>query len=69
VVTEPVPWIADADRLMMQEIAPTLWHARAWCGFMERPDVPALLRRAHDGGSIDLSDVTYFVGHETIVAR
>jgi KUP system potassium uptake protein len=37
---------------------------------MERPDVPALLQRAHDAGcSIDPSDVTYFIGHETVIAR
>jgi KUP system potassium uptake protein len=70
VMTEPVPWVADTERLTLGEIAPHVWRARARFGFMERPDVPALLQRAHDGGcSIDLSDVTYFVGHETIVGR
>jgi KUP system potassium uptake protein len=35
---------------------------------MERPDIPALLRQAHESGCvIDLSDVTYYVGHETVV--
>jgi KUP system potassium uptake protein len=37
---------------------------------MERPDIPALLRQAHAGGcDADLSDITYYVGHETIIAR
>jgi KUP system potassium uptake protein len=37
-------------------------------GFMERPDIPALLETARAGGcGIDLSDVTYYVGHETVV--
>jgi KUP system potassium uptake protein len=37
---------------------------------MERPDIPSLLRQAHAGGcGIDLSDITYYVGHETILAR
>ena len=37
---------------------------------MERPDVPALLHEAHAKGcTIDLSDVTYFAGHETVVPR
>ena len=37
---------------------------------MERPDIPALLRQAHERGcTIDLSDVTYYVGHETVVPR
>ncbi len=35
---------------------------------MERPDIPALLQQAHERGcAIDLSDVTYYVGHETVV--
>ena len=37
---------------------------------MERPDIPAVLREAHAlGCSISLDDVTYYVGHETIVHR
>jgi KUP system potassium uptake protein len=35
---------------------------------MERPDIPVLLREAHERGcAIDLSDITYYVGHETVV--
>jgi len=70
VTTESVPWVADGERLMVEEIAQDVWRARARFGFMERPDVPALLQRAHAGGCrVDLSDVTYFVGHETVVSR
>jgi KUP system potassium uptake protein len=70
VVTDPVPWVADAQRLTVEEIGPQVWRARAHFGFMERPDIPALLARAHtEGCDIDLSDLTYFVGHETVVAR
>jgi len=66
--TESVPWVDDADRLKFEEIAPRFWRARARFGFMERPDIPALLQTAHAGGcGLDLSDVTYYVGHETIV--
>jgi hypothetical protein len=37
-------------------------------GFIARPDVPALLREAHKHGyAIDLANVTYDVGHETVV--
>jgi len=37
---------------------------------MERPDIPAVLERAHAGGcAFDLADVTYYVGHETIIPR
>ena len=70
VTTESVPWIADSSRLQVEEIAPRFWRARARYGFMERPDIPALLARAaREGCHLDLADVTYYVGHETIVAR
>jgi KUP system potassium uptake protein len=37
---------------------------------MERPDIPELLREAHQlGCAIDLADVTYYVGHETVTPR
>jgi KUP system potassium uptake protein len=37
---------------------------------MERPDIPAMLRQAPGlGCDIDLSDITYYVGHETITPR
>jgi len=68
VTTESVPWIEDAARLTVEEIAPRFWRASARYGFMERPDIPALLHTAHTGGcGIDLADVTYYVGHETVV--
>jgi len=68
--TESVPWVSEAGRLAMTEIAPQFWRASAHYGFMERPDLPALLGQAHAHGcGIDLSDVTYYVGHETILSR
>jgi KUP system potassium uptake protein len=66
--TEAVPRMEDASRLTFKEIAPRFWRATARYGFMERPDIPALLRTARAVGcGIDLSDVTYYVGHETVV--
>jgi KUP system potassium uptake protein len=70
VSTEPKPWVTPSDRLAVEEIAPDFWRASARCGFMERPDIPALLRDAHERGcTIDLSDITYYVGHETVTPR
>ncbi len=69
--TEPVPWIDEADRLQVVKLAPDFWRATARYGFMERPDLPKLLQEAHmsHGCTLDLSDVTYYVGHETVIAR
>jgi KUP system potassium uptake protein len=68
VTTQSVPWVKDTERLTFEEIAPRFWRAAARYGFMERPDIPALLQHAHGlGCAIDLSDITYYVGHETVV--
>lgn len=70
VETRSIPWVKATDRLSMEEVAPNFWRAAARYGFMERPDIPALLRRAKAGGcGIDLDDVTYYVGHDTVVGR
>jgi KUP system potassium uptake protein len=37
---------------------------------MERPHIPELLTTSKSlGCTIDLDDVTYYVGHETVIAR
>jgi len=70
VTTELVPYIADEDKVDAREIAPQMWRAEAHYGFMEQPDIPALLQRAHARGyPVDPSNVTYFVGRETVVPR
>jgi KUP system potassium uptake protein len=71
VVTQSVPWVRNAERLTVEKIAPNFWRGHARYGFMERPDIPALLQEAHDrfGCEVTLDDVTYYVGHETIVPR
>jgi KUP system potassium uptake protein len=65
-----IPRVAAADRVTVTEVVPKFWRAEARYGFMERPDIPALLAasKAH-GCTVDLSDVTYYVGHETVVHR
>jgi KUP system potassium uptake protein len=68
--TEPIPRVQSFERLAIEEIAPRFWRASARYGFMERPDIPALLRQASEQGcAIDLADITYYVGHETVTPR
>jgi KUP system potassium uptake protein len=70
VVTELVPYVADEDRVEVREIAPRVWRVHIHLGFMEQPDLPALLRRAEARGfPVDATDATYFIGRETIVPR
>jgi KUP system potassium uptake protein len=68
--TLPVPWVAADDRIAVSEVAPKFWRAEARYGFMERPQIPELLLAGRSRGcTADLSDVTYYVGHETLVGR
>ena len=70
VVTELIPYVADKDRVEVREIAPRVWRVQAHYGFMEQPDLPILLERAHARGyPVDPSNVTYFVGRESVVPR
>jgi KUP system potassium uptake protein len=68
--TESVPWIDDAVRLVREPLGEGFWRLTARYGFMERPDIPALLQQARAGGCrFEPDDVTYYVGHETVLHR
>ncbi len=70
VVSESVPWIENSRRLSLTEIEPNFWRATARYGFMERPDIPAVLGRALEQNCpVQADDVVYYVGHETILGR
>jgi len=64
------PRIDDDERVSVKAEGEDYWRAEARYGFMELPDIPAILADAKaKGANIDLADVTYYVGHETIVPR
>jgi KUP system potassium uptake protein len=65
-----VPWTSSGERLTIEEVAPDFWRAEAHFGFMERPHIPDLLAASKSlGCTVDLGDVTYYVGHETVIGR
>jgi KUP system potassium uptake protein len=67
---ESVPWIAESERANVSPMGPGFWRVVARYGFMERPDIPRLLSGLPPHGcNVDLADVTYFVGHETVTRR
>jgi KUP system potassium uptake protein len=64
------PFIAAKDRLSITEVAPNFWSVIANYGFMQKPDLPALMTQiATHGCSIDTHELTYFIGMEKIVPR
>jgi KUP system potassium uptake protein len=65
-----IPWVSPSNRMSIEEVAPNFWRAEARFGFMERPHIPELLTGSKSlGCTIDLADVTYYVGHETVIGR
>jgi KUP system potassium uptake protein len=70
VITELIPYVAEENRTEVREIASQIWRVHAHYGFMEQPDLPALLDLARDRGyPVDPSKITWFIGRETIVRR
>ena len=69
VTIEPIPRV-DGNRVTVTEVVPQFWRATARYGFMERTDIPELLASCKaQGCAVDLDDVTYYVGHETVMRR
>ena len=66
-----IPRVAEAERAVVTPIADGMTRVELMFGFMEHPDVPRGLAAAAAQGKIKLADaaaVTYYTGHETIVA-
>jgi KUP system potassium uptake protein len=65
-----IPWVSSSNRLTIEEVVPNVWRAHARFGFMERPHIPELLSVSKLlGCTVELADVTYYVGHETVISR
>jgi len=64
------PRVEPEERVTITREADKYWRAEARYGFMELPDIPAVVAECKaKGAEIDLADVTYYVGHETFVPR
>lgn len=67
--TAEEPRVAPEDRAHITKVAPGVFQVQITFGFMDEPDVPAVLSTlTHFGLEYDAEDVTYFLGHESIVA-
>jgi KUP system potassium uptake protein len=68
VVTAQVPHVPQTDRIEVQPLGHGLYNMRLQYGFMEDPNVPEALLEARDQGlPLNVDDVTYFLGRETIL--
>lgn len=70
VLIEELPRIADEDRTEVIEIIPGITRVILHYGFMQYPTIYEGLRLACSQGKlpgIDLTDITYYIGRETII--
>ncbi len=69
VKTEEVPRVRRSQRVTMTPLGNGFYQVVIRFGFMEQPNVPRALKSVWPNGvEIDLADVTYFVGRETVFA-
>ena len=64
------PRVEDEGRVTVHQECKGYWRAEAREGFMEQPDIPRILAACRaQGADLDADDITFYVGHETIVPR
>ena len=67
--TADEPRVAVDERAVITKVAPGVFQVQLKFGFMDEPNVPAVLQQLdYPGIDYDPDDVTYFIGHESIVA-
>ena len=74
IVTEEVPQVNVAERLEFRELGEGFWWVVGHYGFMESPEVPALLTLMGESdkpgspGAVFLTQTSFFLGRETLIA-
>ncbi len=72
--TEPIPRVPDSERLAVSGLGHSddgIVHVTARFGYMERPNVPATLRKLDPSlteGPVDIADASYFLSKIDLVA-
>jgi KUP system potassium uptake protein len=68
VTTSPTPHVTGDDQVTVEAFDHGISNVRVQYGFMQDPDVPEALRLAIAKGlDIDIDDVTFFLGRETLI--
>jgi KUP system potassium uptake protein len=69
VIPEEVPFVDEADRMRVEVLEGGFWRVVARAGFMEHPQIPALLERCATQGLVfDPLDTTFYLGRETLLS-
>ena len=69
ITVEEIPHLIEDERLQVEELGEGIYGVTGRYGFMDEPDVPALLARVdgQHGLTIPVMDTTYFLGRETLI--
>ena len=68
--TREVPLVPEKERIEMRQLRPDIYRVSGAYGFMEQPNVPALLARcASHGLTVDPAQTTFFLSRETVIPR
>ncbi len=68
IITQEVPFVPAAERLEVREIGEGVWRALARYGYMESPDVSALIEDIRDRGvPLRPAEATYYFNREMII--
>ena len=73
--SQEIPQVGDGERVAVEARGSGLFQVKVRYGFMESPDVPAILEaiamRLHEPGepppSLRLNDITFYLGRETLI--
>ncbi len=71
VVTEEIPQVDEEDRVECRELREGFYQVVAHYGFMETPDIPAVLRQlnaAGNGKPLKPAETSFYLGRETLIA-
>jgi KUP system potassium uptake protein len=69
VLAEEVSHLRDDERMQFEELGEGIYRVTGRYGYMEEPDIPALLARVSDEHALPTPpmDTTYFLGRETLI--
>lgn len=67
-ITEDEPWVPPSRRVDVESLGEGFWRVTGRFGFMQKPDVPRLLRQcANHELEVDPNKATFFLGREIII--
>ena len=68
IATQDVPTVAVDERAEVTKLGPDIWQVVLKFGYLDQPNVPEALAAITDPLTIDMTDLRYFLGRETVIA-